>query len=117
VASLNPKVIAELRALETGGTPGQVRELIDLFLRETDGHARSLRAAVDGRDRTALDRSAQALKGGSGNLGAMALARICAELQGFGRSGAWERAAALLPGLDAELRSVRSELKTERANP
>jgi len=115
VPSLNPKGLAELRALEAAGAPGRVRELIDLYLRDAEGHLRNLRGAVDGRDRTVLERSAQTLKGGSGNLGAMALARLCAELQGLGRSACWDRAAKLLTGLDAEYRSVRAELEAEAA--
>lgn len=115
MAAVNAKVIEELRALEEGGTPGLLRELIDLFLGEAENHLGRLRSSLAARDAQTFERAAHTLKGSSGNLGALEMSRICGELQGIGRAVDWSRATALLPVLEAEFRLVRGELEAEKA--
>ncbi len=114
MAALNPKVIRELRDLETG-SPGLVKELIDLFLREAGIHLAGLRASLDGRDARAFERAAHTLKGSSGNLGAQAMSRICGELQDIGSAGDWVRAPGGVSRLEEEFHRVKAELEEERA--
>jgi HPt (histidine-containing phosphotransfer) domain-containing protein len=113
VSALNPKVIQELRSLDAGA-PGLLKELIDLFLREAGVHLAGLRTALEKRDARALERSAHTLKGSSGNLGAMAMARICGELQARGGSPDWDRIPGELSQLEEEFRKAKSELEAER---
>jgi HPt (histidine-containing phosphotransfer) domain-containing protein len=117
MGAINPKVIADLRALEAGGAPGLLRELIDLYVREADGHMTRLRNALESRDAHAFTRSVHTLKGSSGNLGAMQLSGICGELQTAGHAADWDRISTLLPGLEAEYRDSRAELLQERTKP
>ncbi len=113
--AINAKVIADLRALEAGGTPGLLRELIDLFLKEADKHLATLRSALSGRDGHQFERAAHTLKGSSGNLGAQSMSRLCGELQMIGRAADWDRAARGLADLEIEYRGVKSELEAERS--
>jgi HPt (histidine-containing phosphotransfer) domain-containing protein len=115
VTSLNQKVIDDLRALESPGSPGFLSELIDLFLKEAVRHLEGLRTSFAAKDARPFERSAHTLKGSSGNLGAQAMARMCGELQEIGRTADWARAAELLPRLEAEFRDVKRELLTERS--
>lgn len=115
VACINRKVIQELRALESGGAPGFVSELIDLFLKEADRHLATLKTGLAGRDAPLFARAAHTLKGSSGNLGALEMSRICEELQSVERTKDWSRAAELLPRLEAEFQAAKSELEAEKA--
>jgi HPt (histidine-containing phosphotransfer) domain-containing protein len=115
--AVNAKVIAELRAMETAGSPGFLGELIDIFIKEADGHLVKLRDSYAARDARVFTHSAHTLKGSSGNLGAQAMSRICADLQTAGHAADWTRAGAALPGLEEEYRSVRAELEAEKSRP
>jgi HPt (histidine-containing phosphotransfer) domain-containing protein len=114
VTAINPKVIGDLRALESAGSPGFVAELIDLFLKEAAVHVSKLRESLAARDARTFERSAHTLKGSCGNLGAQAMSRMCADLQTVGQTADWGRAAELLPGLEEEFRSVSRELEAEK---
>jgi len=113
--SINPKVIGDLRALQTGGSPGFLAELIDLFLTEADGHLLKLRESLAAKDARTFERSAHTLKGSSGNLGAQAMSRMCADLQALGHAADWIRTGAGLQELEQEYRAVKAELEVEKA--
>jgi two-component system sensor histidine kinase/response regulator len=115
MAAINPKVIAELRALQTAGSPDFLTELIDLFLRDAGTSLDLLREALASKNSKVFERSAHTLKGSSGNLGAQTMSRICGDLQTIGRASDWARAAELLPGLEEEFRKVKVELESEKS--
>jgi HPt (histidine-containing phosphotransfer) domain-containing protein len=117
MGSLNPRVLQELRSLQTESSPGFLAELIDLFLKEAAQHVAKLRAASEGRDLGALERAAHTLKGSSGNLGAETLSRLCARLQTAAKAAEWDGILALLADLEREYVQVEAELKAERARP
>lgn len=108
------KVIGELRALQNAESPNFLHELIDLFLTEAAVHVSTLRSSLESRDGRSFERSAHALKGSCGNLGAQAMSRICVDLQSAGRAADWGRAAGLVTGLEEEFRMVRIELESEK---
>ncbi|HLY11270.1 MAG TPA: Hpt domain-containing protein [Planctomycetota bacterium] len=112
--SINPRVLDDLRALQTPGAPSFLGELIDLFLQEADGHLQKLRDSFAAKDAALFERSAHTLKGSSGNLGAQAMSRICADLQHIGHAADWTRAAGVLPALQTEYLAVKGELLAER---
>jgi HPt (histidine-containing phosphotransfer) domain-containing protein len=114
VPSINRKVIEELRALEAAGSPGLLRELIETFFKEADAQVAQLNAALADRNGAVVQKTSQALKGSSANLGAQALSRMCAELHERIRSSDWTQAADLLSRLESEWRDVRSELQAEK---
>lgn len=114
MAAINPRVLDDLRALQTPGSPSFLGELIDLFLQEADNHVQKLRESFAAKDATLFERSAHTLKGSSGNLGAQVMSRICGDLQMIGRSADWARAAAVLPALETEYAAAKTELVAER---
>lgn len=114
MTSINPRVLDDLRALQTPGAPSFLGELIDIFLHEAEGHMTRLREAFAAKDAPAFTRSAHTLKGSCGNLGAQAMSRICADLQNIGHAADWTKAAAVLPGLETEYAAVKTELLAER---
>ena len=110
--AINPRVLADLRALQP--EPGFLIELIDGFLREAEATRSRLGDALARTDVREFERAAHALKGSCGNLGAQAMSRICAGLQAAGHAADWTRAERGLSELDAEFGLVRSELTVER---
>jgi two-component system, sensor histidine kinase and response regulator len=114
VSSLNKKLIEDLREIERSGSPGFLGELIDLFLKEAVSHVAGLRNALAIKDARVFERTAHTLKGSSGNLGAMGMSRICAELQDLGHATDWTRAAEILPRLEAEFEAVKADLLLEK---
>jgi len=117
MGTLNPRVIEELRSLQTEGSSGFVAELIDLFTKEAVQHLSNLRAGVERRDATLVERSAHTLKGSSGNLGAEGLSRLAAQLQTLARTPDWDRIAALVGDLEREWVLVEADLRSERDRP
>lgn len=113
--SVNPKVISDLRALQTADSPGFLGELIDLFQKEAEVLMTALRGALGEKDARAFERAAHTLKGSCGNLGAQAMSRLCAELQTAGHQADWSRAAQLLPDVESEFSAVKAELQVEKA--
>jgi HPt (histidine-containing phosphotransfer) domain-containing protein len=112
VAAINPKVIADLRAL---GSDTFLAELIDLFLKEAAVHLARLRESFGSKDARIFERAAHTLKGSCGNLGAQAMSRICADLQTVGHEANWTRAAEILPTLEEEFKAVTRELEAEKS--
>ena len=73
----------------------------------------ALREAIGGGDATSVESVAHALKGSSGNMGALRMSTISTDLQDAGRSGELERALVLVERLEAEFGRVRSALEAE----
>jgi HPt (histidine-containing phosphotransfer) domain-containing protein len=69
-----------------------------------------LQAAVDDGDGPALVQAAHALKGSAANIGAAAIAGLCAELEQLGRGGTPGGGVALLRRLETELPRLDAEL-------
>jgi HPt (histidine-containing phosphotransfer) domain-containing protein len=113
VPAINPKVIAELRAIQAG-TSGFLVELIEEFLKETRVLIGKLRDGLAAHNARALEQAAGALKSSCGNLGAQPMSRMCVELQAASQKGDWTGATKLLRSLEAEFRMVQSELDAEK---
>ena len=62
-------------------------ELMELFLDQAPEILTSLREAVEANDPGGNQRSAHYLRGSSGNIGAMRVEALCAELEALGGSG------------------------------
>ncbi len=115
MAAIDQKVIEELRALQTGGSPTFLAELIDIFLKEQVQHLERLRKAYEDRDVARVERVAHTMKGSCGNLGAKELSRVCAELQDVASEGDWARMAEFVARIERDAAAVESELQAEKA--
>ena len=71
-----------------GGDVDFLKELIDAYLDSTPGLFAAMRQAAAAGDGVSLQRAAHSLKTGSANMGALALAALCKQLEDMGRSGA-----------------------------
>ena len=107
---LDRNVLASLREL---GDQELLSELAELFLEDVPPKLQALREAIGGGDATSVESVAHALKGSSGNMGALRMSTISTDLQDAGRSGELERALVLVERLEAEFGRVRSALEAE----
>lgn len=78
-------------------------ELVDVFLEHAPQLLAEVRAGAEAGDAKLLGRSVHTLKGSSSNFGAVALPRLCVEIQRLAAAGALAEAGALLPRLEAAL--------------
>lgn len=115
--SIDPKIIDELRALQTAGSPTFLAELIDIFLKEQRDHLKLLRQAFDGRDGRVLEKVAHTMKGSCGNLGARELSKACADLQRAANAADWAGAGLLVARIEREAVTVEAELRAEKSRP
>ena len=112
-APLDESVLAGLRELQEEDEPDILKELIELFLEEVPPQLAALRGAIEGGEASSVERIAHTLKGSSGNLGAVRMAAVCAELEKVGGSGELTRAAELLERLEVEFESACQALNAE----
>ncbi len=106
-------MLTSLRELQDEGEPDVLKELVELFLEDVPPQLKALREAEKREDAMSVERIASSLKGSSGNLGAVRMEAICAELEEIGRSGDVGSAPALISRLEAELGRVRAVLERE----
>ncbi|HEX8160833.1 MAG TPA: response regulator [Pyrinomonadaceae bacterium] len=99
-----PAVLARFRASGRGDEP--VRELLDLYLRETRPQLDRLSEALARKDARALERTAHGIKGSSAALGIENVAMLCGELEAAGRGGRLEGAESTLARLSDEFRLI-----------
>ena len=93
------------------GGPQLARELVEIFLRESDDQISAIRAAVAGADADALNQAAHSLKGSAGSLTGHRVSTEAATLEAMGRDGTLADAAPALARLEAELEHMRSSLR------
>jgi PAS domain S-box-containing protein len=111
--SVDYSVLKGLRERQVEGKPDILKELVELFLEDTPNQLKTLKEAAEKGDASSVERTAHTLSGGSGNLGAVRVAAICAELEEIGRSGDLAPAPALLSRLEEEYGRVRTALEKE----
>jgi CheY-like chemotaxis protein len=95
-----------------GGTE-ILSELSEMFFESVGSALTKLREAVEEGDAPTVRRVAHTLKGGSGNMGAKDMSRICAGLEDAGASGDLSRAPELVGQLEEEFGRVRLALEAE----
>jgi HPt (histidine-containing phosphotransfer) domain-containing protein len=110
VAALDQDRIAILRELGPDDGRGLLPEAVAAFRRGLPERVAALQAAVDDGDGPALAQAAHALKGSAANIGAAAVAGICAELERLGRGGTADGGDPLVRRLEAELHRLDAEL-------
>ncbi len=84
-AVIDLRLIDSIRSLNTEGRPDLLAELVTIFRETTPALLDHLETSVTQRNAAVVQRIAHRLKGGSGNVGARHLSRLCAELEGLAR--------------------------------
>lgn len=96
--------LAELRDL----MEDEFELLIEAFVSDGLQRVAQLQALANSAD--ALRRAAHSLKGAASNVGALELARLCADLELLAQSGGLTAAHSLITAIEREFEGVRSSL-------
>lgn len=112
-SGVDPRRVAELRALSGAHEPSAFSEIAEMFLEGTPHRLKLLRSAVAEGDAGATEDTAHSLRGAAANIGAVRMAALCAELESLGRSGNLGGALDLLGRLDVEVERVQDALRAE----
>ena len=88
-----------------------LREIIELFLAEAPELMQALRASVECRDSSSLERNAHALKGAVGNFGTKGAYEVALKLETMGRSADLSRAPEMLAELETKVSRLESALE------
>jgi two-component system sensor histidine kinase/response regulator len=109
---LDRDIIENLRDL--GGSE-MLSELAQMLFEDTRSNLATLRKALEEGDAQSVEQVAHTLKGSCGNMGAIRVAAICAELQNISSSGDLTRAPELLDHLETQFERLRPALEAEIA--
>jgi HPt (histidine-containing phosphotransfer) domain-containing protein len=108
---VDARALAALRDLQGAGRPDLLAEVIAVYLRDTPARLAALHEAVARTDAEALRRAAHSLKGSSSQIGAVQVARLCADLEGQAGSTDLRGIAETLRRLDEAFDRVRTHLQ------
>lgn len=100
---LDPALLQELKML----MEDEFGMLLEAYLDDSAQQLREISDAWEDGDLERLRRGAHSLKGASSNLGAVALAALCADLEQLARQGCREAVPEALDRVRTELREVR----------
>ncbi|MCA2959076.1 MAG: Hpt domain-containing protein [Silvanigrellales bacterium] len=101
---LDLRLIESIRSLNSEGRPDLLAELVVIFRETTPVLLDSLEVALQEKNARVVQRLAHRLKGGSGNVGAKHMSRLCSDLETLAREQ---------PDLpSAETSSRASEIRT-----
>jgi HPt (histidine-containing phosphotransfer) domain-containing protein len=103
-------VIENLRQLNQEGQPDLVREVLTVFLHDSPRRVSAIANAAEQRNGPELQRSAHALKGAAGTIGAFQLQDCCRELETAGRNNTFDETTVLLEEMRNQLERVRGEI-------
>ena len=84
---LDPRVLAELAAMQRNGRPGFMQRVIALYLQTAAELIKELEAASVSNEASTLYRASHTLKSASANVGAVLLSAHCKELEALARTG------------------------------
>jgi two-component system, sensor histidine kinase and response regulator len=109
--ALDLSVLESRRGPQQDGEPDKLARIVGLFIDDVPLRLEELRQAVERGEALKVEETAHMLKGGSGYMGAVQMAEICAGIQGLGASGELSHAPELLDDLEAEFKRIRPALE------
>ena len=101
----------DLRSLDSDGSNGFLKEMINIYLEESPRLISEMKAALKENQVENFTRAAHTLKSSSANLGAMALSEMCKELEMMGKSGNMSRASEKAAIVAQEFEKVKKALE------
>jgi signal transduction histidine kinase/DNA-binding response OmpR family regulator len=114
-ALLDKQTMDRIRDLQRPGATNLLSKLAGLYHSSSTALIESARAALVTQDAAALAHAAHALKSSSGNIGAILLADLCANLESAARSAVLEEAETLFQRIVAEHAAVLRNLRDQSA--
>jgi CheY-like chemotaxis protein/HPt (histidine-containing phosphotransfer) domain-containing protein len=108
---LNPIQLDQIRSLDTSGKNQLIHRILQAFLETTESYIQQIEQTLIHENAESLRQAAHALKSSSANIGAESLAKICKELEVYGKTGELSRAKLLKESLKQHYQQVISEIK------
>jgi CheY-like chemotaxis protein len=112
-AVLDRQALGRIRALHRPGGPNLLAKVLGLYTSSSQALTDAMRTAATSNDAESVRQAAHALKSSSANVGAMAFADLCKEVELAAAEGKLERARVLVDGLLAEHRKVLQALDAQ----
>jgi two-component system, sensor histidine kinase and response regulator len=114
-AALDEQALQQIRVLRKPGGPDLLKRIVELYVVNSRTLIDALRAAIIGDDAAGVLQAAHSLKSSSANVGATALAELCATLEANAKAGNLACGWALLDRLVEEHRGVLLALSAQTA--
>ncbi|MYM37663.1 response regulator, partial [Duganella sp. FT94W] len=109
---IHRQALDNIRALSPANGEALLERVLQAFLRDTPAQLRGIEQAIAGDDAEQIRKTAHSLKSSSANVGALALAQRCKELEQLGRNHTTAGAAALLADMERSFQAARQALGT-----
>ncbi len=113
--TIDPETFARLRSDFTGDDDA-FHELIDVFLNQTPEYFQQARQALASGDHEAVSRVAHTVKGSCRDLGATAMADLCARLEEVAGSNQLHGGEDMLAAIEEEFKKVKKQLQEIRSS-
>jgi TMAO reductase system sensor TorS len=110
---IDTEILENIRVLEQQGAVNLLESLIETYLKTSPDYIKALRTAVQQRDALALHRTAHCFKSASANMGAVAMASLCQDLEEMGAQETIDGADRLLSKIESEYEEVQGALIRE----
>jgi signal transduction histidine kinase/CheY-like chemotaxis protein/HPt (histidine-containing phosphotransfer) domain-containing protein len=110
--NLDQQTLDRIRAMSRPGGPDLLVRVIDLYVSSSNALIDTMLAASRLEDAVSLAHAAHGLKSSSANVGALALAELCSEVEAAASAGRVEQALRLVKKLVTEHRQVLRALET-----
>jgi CheY-like chemotaxis protein len=105
-AVLDLQTLERIRALHRPGGPNLLAKVVGIYLSSSQALIDALRAAASARNLPAILHAAHALRSSSANVGAVAFAELCRDLEAAAAAGDVDRVGAQVERLLADYREV-----------
>jgi two-component system, sensor histidine kinase and response regulator len=109
-SAIDDETFAQLRELEEVD-PSFLKRLYEMFQNNVARRLDEVQKALDAEDADQMGKAAHSLKGSSGNIGALRMAKICLELELMGKTGRCERAPQIVEQIKAEYGRAKEDLE------
>jgi HPt (histidine-containing phosphotransfer) domain-containing protein len=107
-------VLAAYEEIQLDGEPDLIVELIDLYVEDASRRLGVMQESLGQRNWQSMKREAHSLRGSSGNLGAVQVAQICADIEGTKFDDPRLNIAVILGRLEVSLNQVVEVFLAER---